>query len=415
MTLSALKSDQANRVIFLDKIRYTMVIGVLVLHAACAYTNLVPGWGVPETARHPFFDIVLLTFDIFLMPVLFFVAGYFTFPSLEKHGSGKFFISKLKRLGGGLTVAGLFYIPILTYLVRLPNMEVPVGFFKDWQNQLTTIFDLQWVHYTTQQVVDTHAGDFAQRHLWFISLLLIFFLLSALWFKLFHPLSKQDSDAQPAQSRSILISLTITAFFGITGMTLVQFVSPDWGWGKIGGLILLQPTRLSIYIAFFVLGLFAYACHWFEARSFPGNPWIWAGVSIVFTILVLAVLKKIGPQSAPIPLGQAIFHSAARTICALAFLCFFLSSGLRWWQQTTKLWHNLNPFSYEIYLIHLPLTIMFQFMLMDLAIPAIIKFIVVAIASIVVSWGLGKYIVKPYPFLATGLLLGVFSLVCIIW
>jgi hypothetical protein len=74
------------RVAFLDNLRYLMVVFVLVYHSFGAYATVAPHWVVHDTSSFAA-DIIRELFDVFMMPVLFFVAGYFALASLEKKGA----------------------------------------------------------------------------------------------------------------------------------------------------------------------------------------------------------------------------------------------------------------------------------------------------------------------------------------
>ena len=50
-----------------------MVLLVVVLHAAISYGKFVPWWFVKDAGSSVFFDILMLTLDSFLMPVLYFI------------------------------------------------------------------------------------------------------------------------------------------------------------------------------------------------------------------------------------------------------------------------------------------------------------------------------------------------------
>ena len=63
---------------FFSHARYLMILLVLVLHACFGYTHIFPGWFVKDTASHRIFDIIMLVSDLFVLPVLFFIAGFFT-------------------------------------------------------------------------------------------------------------------------------------------------------------------------------------------------------------------------------------------------------------------------------------------------------------------------------------------------
>ena len=61
------------RTIFMDKIRYSMVLAVVVLHAACSFASIIPWWSVRDHAQNQQFDLLIIVLDIFLMPLLFFL------------------------------------------------------------------------------------------------------------------------------------------------------------------------------------------------------------------------------------------------------------------------------------------------------------------------------------------------------
>jgi glucans biosynthesis protein C len=59
---------------------------------------------VLDTHRSLLFTAIVLLLDVPLMPVLFFVAGYFALPSLQRRGTGGFIREKVVRLPGGVSV-----------------------------------------------------------------------------------------------------------------------------------------------------------------------------------------------------------------------------------------------------------------------------------------------------------------------
>ena len=72
-------SIASTRVAFLDNLRYLMVVLVVVHHSVAAYAIVAPHWIVHDTNTFAA-DIIRELFDVFMMPVLFFVAGYFALP-----------------------------------------------------------------------------------------------------------------------------------------------------------------------------------------------------------------------------------------------------------------------------------------------------------------------------------------------
>jgi len=414
MAASTSVFPSTDRIIFLDKIRYSMVLGVVVLHAACAYASIIPWWSVRDPLQSPFFDVLMIVLDIFLMPVLFFVAGFFAVPSLMARGSGGFVKAKLKRLGLPLLLVGFFFTPIISYIGYRNRTAEAYGFFRFWWMQMQTVLDWHWVSYSTEQIALRHANDFSIWHLWFISLLLIFFILTAL----VHWLSPRWLEGGVFQvvggSRSISSSLAAAALTGALGFALVNRINPDWAWGKIGGLIIIQPTRMPIYIALFVLGLYANSRQWLSGRSFTGSPWLWLAGSIVFSSAMLAAVGAMGLGPAPVPWLHAFAHGVLRSLACMAFLGFFITFAQRYGNRPSPTWRHLHTISYDIYLIHLPFVIILQLALLHVPIPIYVKFVIISLTAVGLCWILGRRVIEPHPVLAGGFLPACFALCCLL-
>ncbi len=406
-------SPPIDRFVALDKIRYLMVAGVVVLHAACAYASIIPWWCVRESEQSRFFDVLIFGLDIFLMPVLYFIAGFFAFSSLRKYGAGRFVAAKLKRLGGPLLLLGLFFVPSIPFIGYMGRTTKPAGFLQFWWMQMQTVLERHWVLYTSMEVAAQHPNDYSPWHLWFISLLLIFFILTAVFYRLFPRCFACNSLSQGEIPRKIMLGLLWTAAGSALFTALAQQVSPDWAWGKIG-FFLIQPTRVPIYVAFFILGLYASSRNWFVNRCFPGHPLLWLVAALLLFFALSAALQYVGPHPAPIPWSQAILLGGLRTLACLSFLCLFLSIGQRWGQHPTAVWRFMHPVSYDIYLIHLPLVVIFQLVALHQSIPTGLKFALISVAALITCGLMSRYVIKPYPRLAVTLLFSLFWLSALI-
>lgn len=414
MAASTLVPQPTDRFVFLDKMRYSLVIGVVVLHAACAYARIIPWWSVRDPVQSPVFDLLIIVLDIFLMPVLFFIAGYFALSSLARRGNRGFVNAKLKRLGIPFVLVGLFFVPVITFIGYRSRTPDPQGFFRFWWMQMETVLDWHWVSYATQEIALQHANDFSPWHLWFISLLLVFFLLTALFHRFLPGWFQCGVTSAADGSRSVLPALAVAASAGALGFCLVNRVYPDWAWGKIGGLILIQPTRLPIYLSLFILGIHAARREWFRDGTFPGSTWLWLTGVIVSSATLLAALGAMELGPAPTPWLNASVHGALRSVACLAFLGLFITAGLRYGNRPSAAWRHLHPISYDIYLIHLPLVVLLQLALLSVAVSIYLKFIVTGLAAVALCWLLGRHVIEPHPVPAGGLLFTGFALGCLL-
>jgi len=99
---------------FLDHVRYSIVLLVVVYHAVAPYTTTAPHWPVHDSSS-VFGDITRQVLDVFIMPILFFVAGYFTLPSLQRKGTWLFIKGKLNRLGIPWLLVIFTIVPLAKY------------------------------------------------------------------------------------------------------------------------------------------------------------------------------------------------------------------------------------------------------------------------------------------------------------
>ena len=100
------QGGQQERVVFFDNLRSIFVLGVVIQHASMAY-NWSDWWPVTDGVGIVAGMITALL-DGFLMPALFYVAGYFAVPSIHGKTVPKFLLRKLRRLGIPWLVCILF-------------------------------------------------------------------------------------------------------------------------------------------------------------------------------------------------------------------------------------------------------------------------------------------------------------------
>jgi fucose 4-O-acetylase-like acetyltransferase len=125
-------SVSQNRLVFLDNLRYFMVLLVVILHVSISYAN-VPWWYVIDANKHSFFGSLINLLDSFLMPVLFFISGYFALTSQRRRTMGAFMIAKLKRLGNPLFFGLFLLVPVMPYMYHYTRAITPLSFWEFWQ------------------------------------------------------------------------------------------------------------------------------------------------------------------------------------------------------------------------------------------------------------------------------------------
>lgn len=105
-----------NRIHFFDHVRIIMMPCVVLYHAVKAYGTTTPDHPVHDINPLLFSDYVRWTFDVFMMPVFFFVAGNFSLRSLKSRSLMSFLVGKIKRLG-------IPWLALMISLVALSNFS----------------------------------------------------------------------------------------------------------------------------------------------------------------------------------------------------------------------------------------------------------------------------------------------------
>jgi hypothetical protein len=74
-------------------------------------------WYVLDPNNSPIFTQLVLLLDVPIMPILFFLAGYFALRSLQKRGTWLFLEDKLVRISIPWIFGALFLAPLITYMI----------------------------------------------------------------------------------------------------------------------------------------------------------------------------------------------------------------------------------------------------------------------------------------------------------
>ena len=154
---------EGSRIYWLDNLRTFTVFLVILLHAALVYEKNSIGalfWIVIDPSTNNLPGIVFFILDIFTMPILFFISGFFTPLSLKDKKTWPFLKSKFIRLIIPWAFAVLTLIPLYK-IIFLYSRNMP-------QENWTTYF-----HWSN--------GIWSQNWLWFLPVLFLFNILYLLF------------------------------------------------------------------------------------------------------------------------------------------------------------------------------------------------------------------------------------------
>jgi peptidoglycan/LPS O-acetylase OafA/YrhL len=354
------------RICFLDYLRDLMILQVVMWHSGAIYgPRLQHRWLFQDPQTSVLFDAMAFITELYLVPVIFFVAGWFALPSIRKHGPRRFLLDKTKRLGIPFVLGVIFLIPTNFYINRLAHGMTHQGYFAYW---FTTYF----------------TEDIGPAHLWFLYVLYFFFLLFAAGWALARrwgmsgaSTARQGAEAAalPGSSTGLLIG------FGLLSVLPVAAVSLGVGYGAwvtpLGCRILpFQPSRCAIDLCYFFFGVYAGAKGrlFSEATRLKTLAWFLVAVAVSVGFMQFRVgYGKLVEASTALIVWNAAFH------CVTALSAFAtLAMALRLWlNRPSRALHVFTRNSYTVYIIHQPLVVFLEYLLLGLRLSCYLKFAVV--------------------------------------
>ncbi len=407
-----LRERQTDRLFFFDHARSLAVLLVVLFHAGISYSHVVPWWYVIDSSRSLFFDVLTAILAVFIMSILFFVAGYFALPSLQAKGPADFLKRKFKRLGIPWLFGVFFLVPIMPYIRHytrsLDNGETALSYWRFW---LMSMRSSGWFRYKPVNLIEDR---FYPGYFWFISLLLCFYVVLCLlymawkkWRGGFVHLGRTET----ASSRSILARLLLFGGISSVGFFAVGWLSSFESWVIIANVLMFRPADLVLYVCYFSLGVYAFSRRWFANSHGLGRLTTWGSACLLLSIGYLIIMKKV---LAGLTRGLAIAFAFSHSFLCLAFVVVLISGTFRYWNRPSSIGQKLASNSYNIYLVHLPIVVALQLLLAGRQGPALVKFAIVAIGSVLLSYGISRYVIKKSRLLAVIGLVVLFALMSIL-
>ena len=256
-----------SRIFYLDYLRLFVILLVVLVHSMIAYSQFCPDWWyVVNSNQHlnMIFDFFILIVDRFLMPLLFFVAGYFALSSIIKSELIIFLKKKFYRIFLPLVLGIIFINPISMYISNVSNHSIYISFFEFWIGSYLTF-------------------GFQLYHLWFLLILFIFILAFAIVYKFNKKLFEIDYKNKKTISKFYLfLFIIILSFFSF----LINFECHDLSWFFLGMVRIFQPTRIIFYIFFFYLGIYSYKKGILSFDYRKKDFLFWFYLSLVFLVII---------------------------------------------------------------------------------------------------------------------------------
>lgn len=364
------------RLFFLDHLRATLTILVVLFHLAAIYgANGAFYYVEPPGPQDKLARLLLLVFILvnqaYFMGCFFLISGYFTPGSFDRKGPGVFYKDRLLRLGIPLLV----FVLLLSPIASLGFYQTPAGFPRlsppfTWQ-QLPSLLGV--------------------GPLWFAEMLLCFCLGYVIWRRLRRTQAKSSKRVDPPPSAPsvglFILALALVSY-------VLRIVVPFGLFIPILGF----PTLcyLPQYLSFFILGALAFRRNWLQ--TIPGSMGKVGLVTAVVSTLVLLPLAFSGGTAF---LGYGTWQSAVYALWDSAFavgICLALITFFRrFWNRQTRWSRYLAQQSFTVYIIHIPIIVLLALTIRGIRLESLFKFALAAALGIPLCFALA-FLVRKIPF-----------------
>jgi glucan biosynthesis protein C len=359
---TAISAPAAKRLPFFDNLKVLMMVMVIVHHVGQAYGPTGGWWPVQEQTRTEILGPFFMVNRSFGMSLFFMIAGYFAALSCAKSGPAGLVRNRLQRLG----------IPLLGFSLLMILLQVFVfGLLET--GELGAVWPIDVVHF------------------WFVQHLLLYSLGYAAWRWLGRGAAGRAVRPMNPPGHGAVMALAI-------GLTLVTAIVRIWydidEWVYLFGYLRMAPADIPRDLGLFLLGTLAYRNDWVSRLSSKtGRVWLavglalgglwysydlWLGDILVFSDAVWDLL---------LPLWESL-------ICC--GMCIGLTIVFRdKVNRQTPLIREMAQSAYAAYMLHVFVAIFFQSLALGLAAPPLLKFVLVSLITVPVSFLLASLIRQP--------------------
>jgi glucan biosynthesis protein C len=371
-----------SRLLYVDNLRIVLISMVVLLHLAITY-GAEGDWFYNEPVPENIASAIALTLyttiaQAFTLAFFMMIASYFNPPAYDRKGPGAFVKDKLKRLGIPLLFFWAVLNPLLVIMIRAFEGEPPippgVPFLTFWANA-------------------TNVGP-----MWFVELLLILSLLYAVW-RLATARSSTASPPPPAASDAKTPGNGAMALFALVVGLVTFVVRLAWPVDRWLEPLHFQLAQHPQYIAYFLVGIFAYRRNWFAGvRVAQAKLWVWVVVGLILSYPVIVVAGGALESGVEPFLGGMTWQSALYCVWE-QFLCIAIIVSLLVWfrerfNRQGKLAAAMGADTYAVYVFHPAVIIPLAYALSGIVLVGLLKWVLVAPLALALCFLVAHYVRK---------------------
>ncbi len=340
--------SEGGRLHFLDNVRWSMIVLVLLVHSAVTY-GPVGSWFYHDPLQLDALSeavlIIIPTYaQTFFMGLLFFVAGYFVPASLERKGPKRFLGDRAVRLGVPALLFMLVIAPI-TALMMMGDMALSL---------------------LPSYLADPTRWD--SGPLWFVIALLAFSVAYAAW-------ATYVGEPRLFRSapRNLAILVLVLAIIASTVAVRLFYPIGTAVWN-------MQLCFFPQYIAMFLLGTGAQRGGWLETLGRPTAK-LWLSVAAVMAVLAFPLLFVTGGalDGDIEAFAGGLRWQAISLVVIEEFMGVGLSLGLLvWFRERRNVKGRVDDMmssnSFSVYVLHAPVLVGIALLLSSTGLPALVRF-----------------------------------------
>lgn len=356
----------------LDSLRAVMMLLGLVLHSAASYITIQPAnmdWPYQDPESSVFFNWLIDYIHIFRMPVFFLVSGFFAAYLLKSRGARAFLKHRWSRIAVPFLIAWLILLPVTAVAMRYAQQFNPLA--------LAT---------PTGFTAASNETPLLQRnllmHLWFLLDLFMFCAAATILDKLIQFVPEGIRTAFLDAFQRLVHRGAILVFALLSGLVLYQMNS--WSIDYSG--VILRPPRVLLNNGLFFFFGWLLFMRRDAIAGFKRPAWIYilAGTACFLASRYFAEIgcgtdRICDPTAVREHILAILFLAPAVWLLVYGFMGLFL----RYLSKQSTRWRYMLDASYWIYLVHLPLVMVLPTILVSVALPSGVKFLLVIIVATV--------------------------------
>jgi glucans biosynthesis protein C len=374
------EARSTDRLLFIDNIRWSMIILVLSMHACDTYSPFGNWYYVDRQqaglGTKLFFGVYQSFLQAFFMAVLFWIAGYFSVAAYDRKGFTPFVRDRFMRLGLP-TLLYMFAIGPLTQYF-LSGTWGTGGFAHQW---LVHLKDGEWLSETGP--------------MWFCAALLIFSIV----YGLIRLTGWRESRIESLDGRWAGVAVFIAVMAAATFLVRT-------GVSEGASVLNVHPGDFPQYVLMYAAGAFGYRGNWLTGVS-DRFCLRWAALALSLSVPLFAALILFGGalQGNTAPYAGGFNPVSAGKCLWEALVC--VGMGFLMLAVYRRYFHAQGPFArwlsdnaFGVYLIHPPILIASAILLHAVALNAIEKAALLTAVAAVGSFAVSSLILRQSPLRA---------------